>query len=103
MLAPYHVPHAVENTILGSIGGALERCPSGGRVDRCAARGHGARSAFISGMDLALLTGAIVALAGCLLALLVLPARKAAGNDAAARTEGENDRQGPPRTQHGGG
>jgi hypothetical protein len=35
----------------------------------------GARSPFVSGMDLGLATGACVAAAGCVIALLALPAR----------------------------
>ena len=101
-LAPYHVPHAVENTILGSIGGALSVAQQVGGSTGALLAGT-ARSAFISGMDLALLTGAIVALAGSFLALLALPARKAAGKDTAPRTGGANDRQGSTRTQNGGG
>jgi len=40
-----------------------------------AALGHLARSAFASGMDLGLTTGACVAAAGCLIALVALPSR----------------------------
>jgi hypothetical protein len=36
-----------------------------------------ARSAFVSGMDLGLATGACMAAAGCLIALIVLPSRAA--------------------------
>jgi hypothetical protein len=38
-------------------------------------RGTQARTAFVSSMDLGLLTGAVIAIAGCLLALAWLPAR----------------------------
>jgi len=73
-LAPYHLPHAIEATILGSIGGALGVAARVG-----GSTGHlltlAARSAFISGADLGMLIGAAVALAGCVLALLALPAR----------------------------
>jgi EmrB/QacA subfamily drug resistance transporter len=73
-LAPFHLPHAVENTILGSIGGAQAVAARlGGAAGASLARL--ARSAFISGMDLGLLTGAAVALAGCTLALAFLPSR----------------------------
>ena len=73
-LAPYHLPHAIENTILGSIGGALGVAARvGGVTGHLLA--HAARSAFISGADLGLLTAAAVVLAGCILALLTLPAR----------------------------
>jgi len=79
-LAPYHLPHAIENTILGSIGGALGVAARVG-----GATGHllvqAARSAFISGADLGLLTAAAVVLAGCVLALVTLPARPRADTD----------------------
>ena len=74
-LAPYHLPPAVLTTILGSVGGALGVAVHvGGPLG--AALAHLARSAFISGMDLGLATGAIAA-AGGLLALATLPARPA--------------------------
>ncbi len=73
-LAAYHVPHAVMQTILGSLGGALAVADRvGGLLG--AELGHLARSAFISGMDLGLLTAACVAVAGCLIALIALPSR----------------------------
>lgn len=73
--APYHLPPAVLTTILGSVGGALGVAVHvGGPLG--AALAHLARSAFISGMDLGLATGAIAA-AGGLLALAALPARPA--------------------------
>ena len=73
-LAPYHLPYAIQNTILGSIGGALGVAARvGGATGHLLA--HAARSAFISGADLGLLTAAAVVLAGCILALLTLPAR----------------------------
>jgi EmrB/QacA subfamily drug resistance transporter len=67
-LAPYHVPHAVMQTILGSLGGALAVADRlGGALGTELA--HLARAAFVSGMDLG------VAAAGCLIALLALPSR----------------------------
>jgi len=79
-LAPYHVPQAVMTTILGGLGGALAVAAHlGGTLG--AALTQVARSAFVSGMDLAMITGAAVALGGCLLALALLPARPAAGGD----------------------
>ena len=73
-LASYHLPHAIENTILGSIGGALDVASrAGGTVGYLLA--HAARSAFISGADLGLRTAAAVALVGCVLALVTLPSR----------------------------
>jgi EmrB/QacA subfamily drug resistance transporter len=78
VLAPHHVPHDVESTILGSIGGALEVAHQVGGSTGAVLAGA-ARSAFMSGMDLAFLAGAIVALAGALFALVVLPVKRAAG------------------------
>jgi hypothetical protein len=73
-MAPYHVAGAMQPTILGSVGGALEVAGrEGGMVGEMLA--GWARTAFMSGMDLALLTGALVATAAALLALLALPGR----------------------------
>jgi len=80
-LAPYHVPHAVLQMILGSLGGALGVAARvGGPLG--AELGRLARSAFVSGMDLGLATGACVALAGCLIALIALPSRAPRDEDA---------------------
>jgi EmrB/QacA subfamily drug resistance transporter len=74
-LAPYHVPAAVSQTIRGSLGAALEVAARiGGQTG--AELAGAARSAFISGMDLGLLTGACVALGGCVIALVLLPRRR---------------------------
>jgi hypothetical protein len=84
-LAPYHLPYTIQYTILGSIGGALGVAARVG-----GATGHllaeVARSAFISGTDLGLLTAAAVVLAGCVLALAVLPASPSADAGPAAGT-----------------
>jgi EmrB/QacA subfamily drug resistance transporter len=73
-LAPSHFPAGVESTILGSIGGALDvAAREGGMVGEVLA--GWARAAFVSGMDLALLTGALVAAAAALLAVVALPGR----------------------------
>ena len=89
-LAPYHLPHAIQDTILGSIGGALGVAAlAGGASGRLLA--HAARSAFISGADLGLLTAAAVVLAGCVLALVTLPARPRAS--AGPATGGQPPRQ----------
>jgi hypothetical protein len=79
-LASYHVPHAVMQTILGSLGGALAVA---GRVGGVlgAELGNLARASFVSGMDLGLATGARVAAAGCLIALVALPSRTTAAED----------------------
>ena len=82
-LAPYHVPHAVEETIRGSLGGALGAVKQiGGTTGQLLARL--AHSAFISGMGLGLLAAAIVALAGALFALLALPSGPALEEDTQA-------------------
>jgi EmrB/QacA subfamily drug resistance transporter len=90
-LAPYHIPHAIGQVILGSLGGALGVA---GRVGGVlgAELGRLARSAFVSGMDLGLATGACVAAAGCLIALIALPSRaeaapQAGDDDPAAGSE----------------
>jgi EmrB/QacA subfamily drug resistance transporter len=70
------VPHAVLQTILGSLGGALAVASRvGGFLG--AELAQLARSAFISGMDLGLATGACVAAAGCVIAVIALPSRAA--------------------------
>jgi hypothetical protein len=75
-LASYHIPHAVREAILGSLGGALTVAKEIGGVsgDLLAAI---ARPAFISGMDLGLLVSAVVAVAGAALAFALLPSRAA--------------------------
>jgi EmrB/QacA subfamily drug resistance transporter len=73
-LAPYRIPHAIHSTALGSLGGALDAAARlGGALSTVVA--HAARSAFLSGADLGLRTGAVVALAACLIALAALPRR----------------------------
>ena len=59
-------------TVKNSLGGALAAARAGGTTGPLI---HLAKTAFISGMDLGLLTGAVVAVAGCLVALICLPAR----------------------------
>ena len=60
-------------TVKNSLGGALAAARAGGTTGPPLI--HLAKTAFISGMDLGLLTGAVVAVAGCLVALICLPAR----------------------------
>jgi hypothetical protein len=74
-LAPYHIPAGIESTILGSIGGALAIAGREGGVIGQVLAGW-AKSAFIGGMDLALLTGALVAAVAGLLALVALPSSR---------------------------
>jgi EmrB/QacA subfamily drug resistance transporter len=71
-LAVYHLPHAIMQTSLGSVGGALDAAARvggalGNEVEQSA------RSAFVSGMDLGMLTGAILAITGGVLALVFIP------------------------------
>lgn len=74
-LAPYRVPAAVTDTIRSSLGGALEVAARvGGPLG--AELAEDARQAFVSGMDLGLLAGAFVALAGALIAFVVLPGKR---------------------------
>jgi len=74
-LAPYHLPHSVMQPVLGSIGGALGVAGHvGGLLGTELA--HLAKTAFVSGMDLGLETGAAVAVAGMVIALLALPSRE---------------------------
>ena len=71
-IAPYHLPAEIQSTILGSVGGALGVAQREGGMIGAVLAGW-ARAAFISGMDLGLLTGALVAALAGLLALLALP------------------------------
>jgi EmrB/QacA subfamily drug resistance transporter len=79
-LAPYHIPHTIEQTILGSLGGALGVAKHlGGATGELLA--HFARSAFLSGMDLGVLVAAGVAVAGAALALIAFPSKTASENE----------------------
>ncbi len=77
VLAGHAMPRSVYEAITGSLGGALEVAArtSGALGTELAAF---ARGAFVSGMDLAVGVGALVALAGALFALGALPRRPAA-------------------------
>ena len=69
------MPHAIADTITGSIGGALAVAAQvGGAVGHLLTQA--ARAAFVSGADLGMLTAAVVVLAGCVLALVTVPARQ---------------------------
>jgi EmrB/QacA subfamily drug resistance transporter len=76
-LAGQHVPHTVMATVANSLGGALTVAARAGGTTGILLT-HLARAAFVSGMDLGLLTGSVVAIAGCLLVLAWLPARPGA-------------------------
>ena len=73
---PLHVPHAIRESILGSLGGALAVAAHLAGLARATLE-QLARGAFMSGMDLGMTVGAAVALAGVVLALIALPSRAA--------------------------
>jgi EmrB/QacA subfamily drug resistance transporter len=68
------VPGSVLHLILGSLGGALAVAGHVGGA-RGAALSAVARHAFVSGMDIAMTTGAVVVAAGAVIASAVLPSR----------------------------
>ena len=73
-LVGYKVPPGVMHLITGSLGGALSVASQlGGTLGSGLAQV--ARSAFVSGMDLSLVTGAGFALGGAVIALIFLPNR----------------------------
>ena len=77
-LAGQHLSHTAMTAIQSSLGGALAvAARAGGAAGQLLALL--ARTAFVNGMDLGLLTGAVVAIAGCLLVLVWLPARSGQG------------------------
>lgn len=73
-VAPIHLPSPVEQAIRSSLGAALgvarELGGTGGAIIS-----HAARGAFMSGMDLGMITAAAVALAATLVGLGTLPGR----------------------------
>jgi EmrB/QacA subfamily drug resistance transporter len=73
-LAGQHVPRTAADTIIGSVGGALSVANHvGGATGALLSRA--ARAAFMSGMQISLGVGALVAFAGTLLVLTALPSR----------------------------
>jgi EmrB/QacA subfamily drug resistance transporter len=74
--AKFKVPLPILHDITGSLGGALAVAQRAGVYGAVLARL--ARAAFVSGMDLALLVGAIVVAGAAILVLVVLPTRGAA-------------------------
>ncbi len=77
-LAGRHLPEAVAHTIFGSLGGALAVAGAvGGTTGGLLART--ARAAFMSGSQLSLSVGALVAGGGAVLVLFCLPTRPARG------------------------
>jgi EmrB/QacA subfamily drug resistance transporter len=71
-----HLPAGLEDTVLGSIGGAMRVADGvGGAAGRSLQAA--AHAAFMSGIGLSLAVGGAVAAAGALVALVALPARPA--------------------------
>jgi len=69
-----HLPTTVSQTILGSLGGALAVASNvGGATGSLLV--HNARAAFMSGSELSLAVGAVVALVGVVLVLAALPSK----------------------------
>ncbi len=92
--AVHSLPAAIHQTVLGSLGAALqvaERTAGllGGEI------AIATRAAFMSGMTLALEIGASVTLAGVLLALVVLPSRPS--SPTTLHEASEDDHRGLPR------
>ena len=75
-LAGRHVPLAATHTILGSLGGALAVASSAGGTAG-ALLAHAARAAFMSGTEVSLAAGAVVALSGAFLVIARLPSPNA--------------------------
>ncbi len=75
LLSGRHLPTSIAHTILGSLGGALAVAASvGGPTGALLARA--ARTAFMSGNEVSLAVGAIVALGGAVLVLVALPSQR---------------------------
>jgi EmrB/QacA subfamily drug resistance transporter len=71
-LALYHAPQAITQTVLGSVGGALDVARRmGGALGR--ELQQSARPAFVSGIHLGMLIGAVLAVTGGVLALVFIP------------------------------
>jgi EmrB/QacA subfamily drug resistance transporter len=73
-LAPYHLPKPLDQAVHGTLGSALVAAQHVGSTTG-AALATAARSAFMSGMNLGLLTAAVVALAGAVIALASIPGK----------------------------
>ncbi len=103
-LAPVRgIPHAIETIINGSIGGALQVAAMLTHTNPQASTllVRFARSSFISGMQLGLLTAAIVALAGAAIAVATIPGKRSAARSARTLQAGRASRSAPARL-HGG-
>ncbi|MGD0809018.1 MAG: MFS transporter [Acidimicrobiales bacterium] len=71
-LAGLHLPPEITHTILGSFGGALGVASGAGGATGALLAGA-ARAAFMSGLEVSFLVGAVVSFAGVLIALVWLP------------------------------
>jgi hypothetical protein len=94
-LAPYPLPPGYRDQVLGSLGGALTVAQHVGGVAGTALA-DAARSAFISGLDLGMATGAAVAGCGALVALVAFPRsrrRQRAGTSIEPRVHGAGRRR----------
>ena len=95
-LARQSVPIAAEHSILGSLGGALGVANEmGGNLGRLLA--NAAHGAFMSGVEVSLTAGAVVALCGSLVVCACLPSRAGprpleGGEAAHAAAQGESAR-----------
>lgn len=94
-LASSHIPPSVMNTISGSLGGALGAAHQVGGSQGMQIASL-AQSAFVSGMDLGLRTGAAVAAGGCLVALIALPARSVPSSERTDYPRGQQTRADQP-------
>lgn len=98
VLAHYPMPRSIEQLITGSLGGALGVAEHvGGRLGSALAAFS--RQAFVSGLDLAVLVGAVVVAAAAMVVLWLLPNRATARPSPDARnpvrspSEGRSDDQ----------
>lgn len=93
-LAHAAIPPSVRDVILGSVGGALAVAQhAGGTLG--AELASVARQSFMSGMDLAMLVGALVVAAAGVVVLVLLPNRRPVGPDGGASLEGPAGPVGP--------
>jgi hypothetical protein len=78
-MSQFHAPASAVAAVRGSLGGAMDLAQRVEALPGMAALGRNlatlARQAFVSGMDLGLRAGAVVAVCGCVIALAALPGR----------------------------
>ena len=93
-LAHVDIPESVRGLITGSVGGALGVAQHAGGV-LGAQLATVARQAFVSGMDLAMLVGALVVAGAAVVVLVLLPNRRPTAGGAAIRDPTPDPRQAP--------